>query len=394
MMAGSHPLTGVTAPAGFTASGVAAGILDGRDDVALVAAGTSVAAAGLFTTHQAPAAPVIVSREHLVAGATARAVVLNAGCANAGTGTLGIAAARAVAADAARLLGATVGEVLVCSTGPIGPALPVERLRAALPGAVARLAAGAMAGRAAAGAILTTDTRPKQTAVRGDGFTVGGMAKGAGMVRPDLATMLVVLTTDAVAAAPMLEAALRRATERTFHGLDIDGCQSPNDSVVLLASGASGVAPDGEALSDAVGAACRDLARQLVADAEGASRVVTLRVAGAESDEAARRLGRAMADSALVRAALFGGDANWGRLLGAAGASSDRIDPAAFAVCFQGVEVARLGVEVAHDSESVARMLTAREVTVEVTVGRGPGRAEVLTADLTPDYVHFNAERS
>lgn len=385
----------VTAPRGFLAEGVAAGVKpDGALDVALVAAETPVAAAAVFTTNAAAAAPVTLSRAHLAAAPTARAVLLNSGCANAGTGPAGRAGALATAESAAKALDCAVTDVLVCSTGAIGPALPVDRIAAAVPVAAGGLAADAAAGTRAATAIMTTDTVPKETVAGGRGFTVGGMAKGAGMVRPDMATMLAVLTTDAAADPADLQEALAAATDVSFHSLNIDGCPSTNDAVVVLASGASGVAPPREELTAVLAEASRALCAQLAADAEGAGRVVTLRVTGATDDRTARALGRAAADSALVRAAFYGGDPNWGRILGALGASGLPCDVDAFGVRYQGVPVAAGGREAHYDRPALTAAMATGPITIEVVVGGGPGSAEVLTTDLTPDYVRFNAEYS
>jgi glutamate N-acetyltransferase/amino-acid N-acetyltransferase len=241
---------------------------------------------------------------------------------------------------------------------------------------------------------MTTDTVPKESTFAGDGFAVGGMAKGAGMVRPDMATMLVVVTTDAVAGSGTLDGILRTAVDQSFHALNIDGCPSTNDTVILLASGGSGVTPSEESLAEAVTAVCWDLANQLAADAEGASRVVTIDVVGAESADAARNAGRLVADSALVKAAFYGGDPNWGRLLGALGATDLEFDPAAFGVAYEDIVVARNGIAVEHDADALHESIATGDFTVTMTIGAGPGRARVITTDLTPDYVTFNAEYS
>jgi len=385
----------VVAPGGFRAAGVSAGIKrNGVPDLALVAAGEVVPAAAVFTVNRAPAAPVVVSREHLAASREARAVVLNSGCANAGTGERGIATARHMAALVGKELGCDSGAVIVCSTGPIGEYLDDEAVAGGIERAAAALETGETAGLAAARAIMTTDSVPKTTVVTAGGFTVGGMAKGAGMVRPDLATMLVVLTTDAVVSPEVLDEALRAAVDRSFHGLDIDGCSSTNDTVAVLASGVSGVEPDALDVAGALTAACLHLAEQLAADAEGASRVVTIEVVGARDDALARRAGRAMADSALVRAAFYGGDPNWGRLLGALGASDVAFDPGRFGVSFAGVPVAADGVPVPYDAATLRGRLAEGDLEVTVRIGDGPGRARVLTTDLTPEYVRFNGEHS
>ena len=241
---------------------------------------------------------------------------------------------------------------------------------------------------------MTTDTVPKETVVRDFGFVVGGMAKGAGMVRPDMATMLAVLTTDAVVGAADLQAALEAAVDESFHALNIDGCPSTNDAVFALASGASGVQPSQAELTEALGAACRDLATQLAADAEGSSRVVVIEVSGASDAATARRAGRHIADSGLVRASFFGGDPNWGRVIGALGAGPVDFDPREVAVAYAGVTVAADGVAVPVDESALLATLARGDFTVSVSIGDGPGSAAVLTTDLTPEYVRFNGERS
>lgn len=385
----------VTAPLGFTAAGVAAGIKPtGAHDLTVVVADAPAIGAAMFTVNRFAAAPVQVSRRHLETGPIFRAVVINSGGANAGTGPDGLADAIAMTDQLAAEVGCEPTEVLVCSTGTIGPRLPMKRVLAGITDATERLDRGPAADAAAARGIMTTDSVPKAAMATGDGFLVGGIAKGAGMVRPDMATMLVVLTTDAVVDAPQLQLALRTAVDRSFHELNIDGCASTNDTVIVLASGASGVRPPVDDFASVLGAVSRDLATQLAADAEGAERVVTVDVVGARDDAVARSMGRTITDSALVRAAFYGGDPNWGRLAGALGAGGDDFDPAALSISFAGVEVARGGVAVDHDEEALVATLAKGDFDVEVTVGAGPGRASVLTTDLTPAYVSFNGERS
>jgi glutamate N-acetyltransferase / amino-acid N-acetyltransferase len=383
----------VVAAGGFRASGLAAGIKPtGAPDMTLIAADRPVAAAGVFTTSRTAAPPVQVSRRHL-AGGTAQAIVVNSGAANAGTGAGGLADALAMAEETARLLGCEVDEVLVCSTGPIGGRLPMDRVLAGIPRLVADLGTEESHAAAAASGILTTDSVTKSATDGGDGWTVGGIAKGAGMVRPDMATMLAFLTTDAVAPAAVLDAVLRPAVDATFNALNIDGCQSTNDTVFLLASGASGVEADPLELAASVESVCRSLARQMAEDAEGASKVVTIVVSGAADDRAARTLGRAIADSALVRSSFYGGDPNWGRVLAALGVAGEEVDVDRVGITYAGVPVCRGGVLAPFDEESVAGLL-AGDFTLEVCVGSGGGRSRVLTTDLTPDYVVFNGERS
>ena len=385
----------VTAPAGFVAAGVASGIKsEGILDLALVAATKPALGAAVFTVNRAAAAPVILSRSHLAAGPRVRAVVLNSGCANAGTGYKGMANARETASAVAEVLGCATEEVQICSTGGIGMPLPLSRVLDGIADAVPLLAGDAEAATRAARAIMTTDTVPKESTFRGQEFTVGGMAKGAGMVRPDMATMLAVLTTDAAVEADALDRVLRHAVDESFHALNIDGCPSTNDTVILLASGRSDFSPDEADLEEAVKAVCRDLAYQLAADAEGAGRVVTIEVVGMTDDATARRVGRLVADSALVRAAFFGGDPNWGRLMAALGAAEIEFDPSGFGVSYEGIAVAAGGIEVDHDRTALHDSIAHGNFTVTMTVGDGPGSATVLTTDLTPDYVNFNAEYS
>jgi glutamate N-acetyltransferase/amino-acid N-acetyltransferase len=385
----------VTAPLGFRAAGVAAGVkTSGGLDLALVVGDMDLAAAAVFTRNRAQAAPVRLSRENLDRRKTMRAVVLNSGCANAATGERGAADARAMADAAARAIGCSSEEVLICSTGGIGQFLPIEKVIEGIAEAGKQLGDGAAAGTAAARAIMTTDTVPKEIRWKADGFTVGGMAKGAGMVRPDMATMLVVLTTDAAVDPQTLDAALRVAVDESFHALNIDGCPSTNDAVIALASGASGSTPDAGTLTAAMTHVCWDLANQLAADAEGATRVVMIDVVGAESDALARTAGRLVADSALVRSAFFGGDPNWGRLLGALGATDFVFEPEQFGVAYEGITIACDGVAVEHDGASLHEAIATGDFNVTMTVGGGPGKARVITTDLTPDYVAFNAEYS
>jgi glutamate N-acetyltransferase/amino-acid N-acetyltransferase len=323
-----------------------------------------------------------------------RAVVLNSGCANAATGPAGEAAAADMVAAAAAGLGCGGREVLVASTGTIGTALQSEAVGAGIAAACDRLGSTPEHGTQAAEAIMTTDTVPKESRYSAGGFTVGGMAKGAGMVRPDMATMLVVTTTDAVADSSTLDRALRAAVDVSFHSLNIDGCPSTNDSVFVMASGASGVRPADHQLAAGLTEVCLDLARQLAADAEGATRTVTLQVSGAPDDATARRAGRAVADSALVRSAFFGGDPNWGRLVGALGATDVDFDPDRVEIAFGDVTVASNGVAAPYDEAGLLATLERGDFTVSLLIGTGPGRATVLTTDLTPDYVRFNGERS
>ncbi len=384
----------VIAPKGFMASGVASGIKpDGVLDLAVVAANTAVPAAAVFTTNMAAAAPVRLSRRHMTAHPSVRTVVLNSGCANAATGERGRAVAELTANRTAELMACSPEEVLVCSTGTIGTHLPPETITAGVADGVAALGSTEEHAACAATAIMTTDSVKKEVVVEGDGFTVGGMAKGSGMIRPDMATMLAVLTTDAVATAEVLDAALRVAVDYSFHALNVDGCPSTNDTVVALASGASRVAPDADSLAAALTGAAVELSRMMAADAEGASRVVTIAVTGATDDHAARSIGRSVADSALVRSAFYGADPNWGRIIAALGEVSEEVDFDDLSIAFEGTTVARRGCGVGADEDKLSEAMEG-DFGVTVCVGAGPGTARVFTTDLTPDYVRFNAERS
>lgn len=378
----------VTAPLGFVAGGTACGIKPKGLDLALVDAGAPVAAAGVFTANTAAAPPVLLSRLHLADGSL-RAVVLSSGCANAATGEAGADAAARTAMAVADHLGCEPTDVAVCSTGPIGNIVPVDRIEAGL----GQLELTVDGGSLAAEAILTTDSRPKEEIVRGDGFVVGGMAKGAGMLRPDMATMLAVVTTDALVDPTVLDRVLRRAVDRSFNALNVDGCESTNDTVILLASGASGTTPDEEVLGEAVEIVCRRLARHMADDAEGATRVVEIELSGASEDATALVLARAVADSALVRASFYGADPNWGRVVAALGSTRIAFDPDAVSVAYAGIPVAENGVDIGADHDRISEKL-AGDFTVTVSVGSGPGRCSLLTTDLTPEYVRFNGERS
>jgi glutamate N-acetyltransferase/amino-acid N-acetyltransferase len=382
----------ITAPQGFTAAAVSCGIKDGGAlDLAIIAGAPGTIGTAMFTTNRAAAAPVVLSRAHLAAGPAFRAVTINSGCANAATGDRGDSAALAMAETTALALGCQTEEVFVASTGAIGPQLPVMRVTTGIESAAKRLASGAIADRTAATAIMTTDTSPKQALARDEGIAVGGIAKGAGMVRPGMATMLVALTTDAAVAPDTLHRLLVTAVDRSFHSLNIDGCQSTNDAVFLLASGAGGVEADETVLGGLLGRVCDDLRHQLAEDAEGASRVVTIAVSGARDDATARAAGMAIADSALVRAMFYSGDPNWGRIVGALGASDVDYDPAQVSVGFGGTLLALGGTGLEADGAVVE---VAGDFTVDVGLGDGPGTARIVTTDLTPDYVIFNSEYS
>jgi glutamate N-acetyltransferase / amino-acid N-acetyltransferase len=389
----------VTAPLGFRAAGVAAGLKTSGDrDVAVVINdGPSRAAAAVFTANRVQAAPVKWSRQ-VVSGGRARAVVLNSGGANACTGPLGFQDTHATAERLAAALGDSAGEIAVCSTGLIGERLPMDLLLPAVDAAVAE--ADRAGGVHAADAIRTTDTVVKIAFRRSTGqgaqsardpYTVGGMAKGAGMLAPALATMLVVLTTDADLTAQELDAALRSATAYTFDRLDADGCMSTNDTVLLMASGASGVKPDKKEFTRTLTEVCADLARQLQRDAEGASKFVTIEVVGAASEADALTVGRSVARNNLLKCALAGSDPNWGRVLSAVGTTDAVFDPDRLNVAMNGVWVCRAG-GVGDDRSKVN--LGGKDVTITVDLSAGPHSAVILTTDLTEAYVHENSAYS
>jgi glutamate N-acetyltransferase / amino-acid N-acetyltransferase len=386
----------VTAPKGFRAAGVAAGLRTGAGpDLALVVNdGPDTTAAGVFTRNRVKAAPVLWSQQ-VLRGGVVRAVVLNAGGANACTGPQGFQDTHATAERVAGTLGPVgAGEVAVCSTGLIGVRLPLGKLLAGVDAAGRRLSAEG--GDAAARAIMTTDTRPKTVVVdrgvsQGAGWRVGGMVKGAGMLAPSLATMLCVLTTDAVADSSTLDGALRAATRVTFDRIDSDGCLSTNDTVLLLASGASGVAPSQPELTEAVTAACHLLAAQLLSDAEGSTKDITIEVVGAASEEDAVEVGRAVARNNLVKTALFGNDPNWGRILAAVGTTAAAFDSQRLDVAVNGVWVCRGGT--AADDRSKVN-LSGRTVTIGIDLHAGPETASIWTNDLSHGYVHENSAYS
>ena len=380
----------VTSPVGFRAAGVIAGLKSsGLPDVAVVVNdGPGQAAAGVVTGNRVKAAPVVWTEQVLKSGRL-RAVVLNSGGANACTGPAGFQDTHATAEHLAQLLGCGAGEVAVCSTGLIGDRLPMDLL---LPGVTAAVASADIeGGDDAAAAIMTTDSVAKTVAVRGAGFVVGGMAKGAGMLAPGLATMLVVLTTDAVAGSDALDRALRAATSRTFDRVDSDGCMSTNDTVLLLASGASGVQPSEAQLAAAVEQACAELARMLVADAEGASKEVSVEVTGAMSEGDAVDVARAVARSNLLKCAIHGEDPNWGRVLAAVGTTAAAFEPDDLAVAINGVWVCRDGA--AREDRSLVDM-SDRLVRICIDLGAGAAGATVWTNDLTAAYVHENSAHS
>ena len=383
----------VTAAQGFRAAGVTAGLkASGTPDVAVVVNdGPNFAAAGVFTTNRVTAAPVRWTATSVAAAGAARAVVLNSGGANACTGPAGYADTVATATHLGATLAVAPELVAICSTGLIGERLPMDALLAGVDAAVAALSGDVAAGIAAATAIMTTDTVPKTSVADLGGFTVGGMAKGAGMLAPGLATMLVVLTTDAVADSATLDAALRQATRTTFDRLDSDGAMSTNDTVLLLASGASGITPEQDLLDAAVRQVCADLAHQLMADAEGATKEITIEVRHAASEDDAVEVGRAVARNNLVKTAFFGQDPNWGRILAAVGTTAAVFDPDELDVAINGVWICRSG---APGEDRSAVDLTGRAAHVTIDLHAGDETATILTNDLSHAYVHENSAYS
>jgi glutamate N-acetyltransferase/amino-acid N-acetyltransferase len=386
---------GVTDVVGFVAGGTHCGIKDGADpDLAVVATetGAAVPAAAVFTSNLATAAPVQVTRQHLGAsGGRAAAVVLNSGNANAATGEAGRDAALRMCALVAAGLGCGDREVLVCSTGLIGIPLPMAPLESGIPRLVTALAA--TGGADAAEAIRTTDTVRKEVVVDGDGFTVGGMAKGAAMLAPNMATMLAVLTTDAAAQPAQLQAALAAAVDDSFNALSIDGCTSTNDTVIVLANGGAGPVDDSR-LTAALREACTSLATQMAEDAEGATKVARVRVTGASSAEEAKRAARKVAQSQLVKCSLFGADPYWGRIVSELGTAGVGFDADLVEVAYGGITVAAKGIAVDHDADAVRRHLSGRHVELTADLGLGTGAATILTNDLTPAYIDENMRTS
>lgn len=385
----------VTAPAGFVAAGIHAGVKQaGTPDLSLVATadGVPVPAAGVFTSNLMTAAPVTVSRSHLQAsGGRAAAVILNSGNANAATGEPGCRDAELMCDLTAAELGCDRHHVLVCSTGLIGIPLPIDRIAAAIPALVA--ARGVHGAADAAEAIRTTDTHRKETVVHGEGFVVGAMAKGAAMLAPNMATMLAVLTTDAATEPAVLKRILADAVAGSFNVLDVDGCQSTNDTVLLLASGRAGPV-DSDALAAAVADACRDLAGQMAGDAEGATKVVHLTVTGAHSDEEALKGARQIARSQLTKCSWYGADPYWGRIASDLGSAGIAFDPRLLTITYGEVTVCQGGVAVDHDRDALAEHMAGRHLHITADLGLGAGRASLLTNDLTHAYVDENMRTS
>lgn len=384
----------VTAATGFVASGLHAGIKRSRPDMAMIATDDRrpVTAAAVFTQNRFFAPPVAVCRARLAAnGGRAAAIVVNSGNANAGTGAAGLADADAMCAASADALGIDAGDVLVCSTGIIGTPLPIDLILAATPKLSGALSVEG-ADDAAAG-ILTTDNTPKQAVVHGSTFTLGGMAKGCGMIAPNMATMLAFLTTDADVPRDRLQAILADAADATFNTLDVDGATSTNDTAILLANGRRG-APDMAEFTDAVHRLCEDLTLQMARDAEGMTRMVMLRVTGAASDAEARVIARSIARNNLVKCSWYGSDPYWGRILAAAGSAGASFDTTHASVAYGGIVVSRAGTAHPHDAAAVAAHMAYDKIELEVALGLGTGTASAIGIDLGPGYIKENSVTS
>jgi glutamate N-acetyltransferase/amino-acid N-acetyltransferase len=384
----------VTAAEGFVASGLHAGIKKSRHDMALLATDDRqpVACAAVFTQNKFAAPPVELDRRLLGEnGGRVAGIVVNSGNANAGTGAPGLADAQAMAAAAARASGVEEAHMLVCSTGIIGTPLPMELILAAIPQLAERLSREG--AQDAALGILTTDKVAKQALVRGSTFTVGGIAKGCGMIAPNMATMLAFLTTDAAMEPELLQGALFDASDRTFNTLNVDGATSTNDSAFLLASGRRGV-PDAQEFADAVHRVCEDLTLQMARDAEGMTKMVRLRVTGAASDGEARAAAKAIAENNLVKCSWYGADPYWGRLLAAAGSAGVAFETERTMVAYGGIRVAEAGAPLPHDAGAVAAHMAQESVEIEVALGLGSGSAQVIGIDLGPGYIKENSVTS
>ena len=384
----------ITSAEGFVASGCHAGIKRRRYDMALLATedGKPVPCAAVFTRNKFFAPPVDVSRVRLQAnGGLAAAVIVNSGNANAGTGPAGKADAEAMCAAAAEALAIDAEGVLVCSTGIIGTTLPMDLILAATPKLAKKLSRDG--AHDAAKGILTTDHETKEVVVKGSTFTLGGMAKGCGMIAPNMATMLAFLTTDAEVSVEEMTAILRDASDRTFNTLNVDGATSTNDTAMLFASGRRG-RPDMAEFADAVHRVCEDLTLQMARDAEGMTKMVALRVTGAASDEEARIAAKNIAENNLVKCSWYGGDPYWGRLLAAAGSAGVAFEAEKTKVAYGGTVVSRAGTAVEHDAEAVAKHMANERIEIEVALGLGAGEAQVIGIDLGPGYIKENSKTS
>ncbi|MBM3128642.1 MAG: bifunctional glutamate N-acetyltransferase/amino-acid acetyltransferase ArgJ [Chloroflexi bacterium] len=386
---------GITAPRGFRATGVACGLKKtGALDLALVVSDRDCACAGMFTTNRVQAAPVVYDRATLAQNNRAiRAVIVNSGCANACTGDDGLADTRVTADETARALGVRAEQVLVMSTGVIGQRLPMEKIRAGIAQAAPRVLpeGGADASRA----IMTTDTRPKVFAICNSQFAIGGMCKGAGMIHPNMATMLSVITTDAKIAPELLDRALRVAVNQSFNCISIDGDMSTNDTVLLLANGASGTEIGELEIGDFTAVltqVCTNLAQQLVRDGEGVTKFVEIVVSGAREESEAVRVAKSIANSPLVKTALYGGDANWGRVVCAAGYSGVAVEPAKMKLWFGDVNVFANGMPTNFDEADSTRALSGKDVFIRLDLGTGSAQTKVWTCDLSHDYVTINGK--